>query len=873
MTDALRGWSPTPWFLVSAPEPAAHTIRRPRVERRIADAVAGHRVTCVTAPAGYGKTVAVSEWSAHTDLPVAWLTLTPHDDRPARILRGVVSALQELADLTGDAALTPLLGIQPDLTDLPTGYDTLAGALRLVDVPMALVVDDAHLAGDALADSIVGVLAEHAGSRLRIVLVGASRPALPTRLWLDDAPAEVGADDLAFEASELVDVAVAAGHELHPGAADEIHAATSGWPAAVRLALMGHAVGAATLQGGAVAAAGSPALVDYVAGEVLDKLPAELADFVLTATTCTRVNAQLAAVLSRRDDSAAMLEECMRRGLFLDRFAGTGSEPVYRWHDLFAEQCRQVLRRRDPSTAERLDGLAARALADVYPLEAITHAQRAGDLDLAAQLVATHWVGLVVHSQAVGLEAACARFPSPWSTDPAMLIVRACCRDVAGDRIGAGMLWRRAAAVAQPTDDHAVAQLELTRAAAGLMLVDEHADLMAAVDALDAILQTSVAVDQRTYGPLLFLLGWAEMRLRRDTPRAVALLESARRECAATGDHLVARRAAANLSFALAFSGRFRAATELLAELADPIEGTEGWQTYDGGVEAMAAGLVAYYRNELPDAEAHLLGLVAGRSDDAPYSSLARIYLTFVAVAMGDPQRQVEAERELTKVGDDPVHGMPWGTYKLLARCTLAHARDQVDEVLALADQLAAGPYLPVTTTMVAECLRRAGAADRAGELVATALASPTRIPFVDAGLMVTQALLEWTAGNAAEAHRLLEASLDLAVDESVARPFSDDDPDLRSLLVAHVAWGTHHEGFLAALVARTEATVSRRTVLGSPLSRREHEVLGYLRTSMTTAEIAEALYVSVNTIKTHQRAIYRKLGVANRREAVRLQI
>ena len=118
-----------------------------------------------------------------------------------------------------------------------------------------------------------------------------------------------------------------------------------------------------------------------------------------------------------------------------------------------------------------------------------------------------------------------------------------------------------------------------------------------------------------------------------------------------------------------------------------------------------------------------------------------------------------------------------------------------------------------------------------------------------------------------------MEQSLDLAVEESVARPYGDSDPVLRELLVAHVAWGTQHEGFLAARIAQTEATVSRKLVLGSPLSRREHEVLGFLRTSMTTADIAAALYVSINTVKTHQRAIYRKLGVTNRREAVRVRI
>src|SRR5690606_19768245 len=225
-----------------------------------------------------------------------------------------------------------------------------------------------------------------------------------------------------------------------------------------------------------------------------------------------------------------------------------------------------------------------------FPLRAISHALSAGDHELAVEIVHMHWVGLVLRSQAAGVEAPCTRMPAPWNTDPGILIVRACCLDVAGDRVDAAMLFAREAAVSQPSDERQLARLALTRAAAGLMLVDDHAALMDAVDALAAILQTSPDVHSRSYGPLVFLLGWAELRLRRDPGRAVALLQTARRECEATGDHLVAHRAAANLGFALAFGGRFTAAAALLDQLTDPIAGADSWQSYDGGVEQMTAG-------------------------------------------------------------------------------------------------------------------------------------------------------------------------------------------------------------------------------------------------------------------------------------------
>ena len=232
MTDLLAGWAPTPWFLVSAPEPATHAIRRAHVIRHLGATVRRHRVSCVVAPAGYGKTVAVSQWAARAGMPVAWLTLTRLDDQPARLYRGVVSALQEMADLIGDEQLRPLLALYPDANDLASSYDALTAALDQVRLPLALVIDDAHLGGEGMADSIVAVLAEHADPGLRIVLVGTNQPQLPARLWLSESVGRIGPEALAFGPEEIASAAAMLGQALSAPDVSELHAATGGWPAA-----------------------------------------------------------------------------------------------------------------------------------------------------------------------------------------------------------------------------------------------------------------------------------------------------------------------------------------------------------------------------------------------------------------------------------------------------------------------------------------------------------------------------------------------------------------------------------------------------------------------------------------------------------------
>ena len=223
---------------------------------------------------------------------------------------------------------------------------------------------------------------------------------------------------------------------------------------------------------------------------------------------------------------------------------------------------------------------------------------------------------------------------------------------------GAALLWRRAVTVADfvPPSD----RLSFTRAVAELFLADGHEALMTAADAVTRLLETSRQLSPRTYARTLFLLGWCELRLRRDPAGAVRLLQSAIREAESVGAELVVHRARANLSFALAFGGQFAAAEQLIESIAQPLHNTGDWQSYDGGIESMATGYLAFWRNDLDRSAFSLRQVVDGGGGEASYAALARVYLAFVACARGDRQEQHAAERALQMVSDVPQHGVPW---------------------------------------------------------------------------------------------------------------------------------------------------------------------------------------------------------------------
>lgn len=137
--------------------------------------------------------------------------------------------------------------------------------------------------------------------------------------------------------------------------------------------------------------------------------------------------------------------------------------------------------------------------------------------------------------------------------------------------------------------------------------------------------------------------------------------------------------------------------------------------------------------------------------------------------------------------------------------------------------------------------------------------------------MSLTEALLAHGNGDEARTHERIEHAVYRAEPQSVLRPFAERRDDIAQLLIRHAVWGTTHESFVAARMARhAQGQPNLRTRSYWTLTDREREVLAYMRSVMTAAEIAEALYISVNTVKTHERSIYRKLGATGRRDALK---
>lgn len=822
------------------------------MRERLQSALEHHRVVVVTAPSGFGKTSVVSDWAASQTDPVVWLTLGAFDRESLHLDISVMRALQAL--MRNRTEGFDLGAFDPELGDAAAAFDAVVSAMDGMAGRAILIIDDAQIAEAELHTGFLGALIESGPEPLRMVIVGTSTVELMlNRTVLSNPDAVIRSEELAFDVAEVASVGEAAAVDLP---AEAIWQETQGWPIAVRLVTM------AGVKPHARRLADDALLQEYVEAHILGKLDPEFAQFVLLTSTCAELTEELAAAVSGRDDASRLLAECRKLGLFIDRF-DTERGLVYRWHAIFAKQCRAVLKATNPEACVRAHQAAARYLETRDPLVAVAHWLESGDPEAAAQVLRHRWLGVLVGEYAGALDQACVALPHAFDDDPTLLLVRACAQDLMGAHELARKLYARAETVTASLPPDPIYALNLPRAQ--LFLLDDRAALLKVSDIVQAQLATPEGGNSFDRAELLFVLGWTEMRLRQRAVRAVELLAAAVQKARAKGDPQLAVLALSHLAMVYAWAGRFNDARSTLDEIGEVHHEDSLWWAYAGGSASVARAYLAYWNDDLELAEREALTTIRSGADATAFAGIARMLLAFTAAAMKNPHACRRASLEAREIPDRDVQGISWPAFRLTSQAVLAEVMGHKDRALAIAGRYEEVTDLPLVVVMLAGIVRRAGEPLRALKMLRR-LSRFDRISYVRVAQLVTAAIAQQRLGNDELAHDLCEQALELAVDEQIRRPFCDGDLDMRQLLSGHVSWGTKYEEFIVACLAPRE--MSGPLALLSP---RERVVCEQLRSTKTFAEIAEYLGVSMNTIKTHQRSIYRKLGVTSRREAVEL--
>ena len=350
------------------------------------------KVTLLSAPAGWGKTTVLAQWTqrAGEDQPFGWLSVDSSDNDPVWFWMYVIAALQKVSPGVGVRALELLaMSADPEQVVLPT----LLNDLDTITTPMVLILDDYHQVVNRAVHEQLAFFISRLPANLHLVLSTRSDPLLPlARLRASGDLAEVRTDDLRFGASEthhLLNKVL--GLDLRDADIQLLHERTEGWVAGLYLAALSLA-GRADAEAFIKSFAGDNRhVVDYLMAEVLDRQSPHLRSFLLRTSVAGRLSGALCDAMLQTSGSASVLEEIERENLFvvpLDM-----SRHWYRYHQLFGELLRTELRRSEPDLVADLHRRAATWFeAEGLIDEALRHLIAAGDIARSADLIAADWV-------------------------------------------------------------------------------------------------------------------------------------------------------------------------------------------------------------------------------------------------------------------------------------------------------------------------------------------------------------------------------------------------------------------------------------------------------------------------------------------------
>jgi LuxR family transcriptional regulator, maltose regulon positive regulatory protein len=847
-------------------------VRRERLLDRL-DGGVERPLTLVAAPPGAGKTALLGSWIAdgRPPGPVAWLSLDPGDADRRRFWRAVLEALSR----AGAGQRVTALAAHPE-----ERVDVLVAALgtALGDDrdPVVLVLDDFHEVAETIHADL-DVLLRHPLPALRLIVCTRADPPLHlSRLRLRDQLTEIRSPDLAFTLPETADMLAGLGITLAEEHQRRLWAHTEGWVGAIRLAalsLRGHPDPERFVDD---FAGDDRAISDYLLSEVMETFPAEERLFLMRTAVVGVLNGELADELTRGSDGHRRLVELSRGGALLAPVDRRGE--WYRYHALFAELLRAELRSEWPEELAELHRRAAVWLAEHGDdARGLLHAVEAGAWDLAAHLAGERWIDLLIRGEIGVLSPLVERMPAErLDADPELSLAIASALLDRGDEVAAEQQLQRAEHGTRRVPPERRHRFDVSVAAVRLYLARLRGDPGAALEtgrelvAAGALEPGVVETDLRALA--LTNLGIAEMWTG-DLADAERHLQSARGAAGEAGREWLVLIAVANLAMAAGLSADYARASRLARE-AIALAETHGWErTWPTGTARLALTVSALLAGRVDEAEVTLADAHTALSStrERPLRACLAQLRSSVLAARGEHEAAlavlIDGQEQL---GDWPVRAAIKEHFTVREALLRAELGDR-ERAMGL---LAGGDSLPLAVVLAEMQLAdgdyaavRATLADWRAELERTRTPSSVRGWVADA--LALDGLADHEGAVAS-----LEQALDRAEPNGLRSAILGFGPSLQPLLRRQVRRGTAHGALVSEIAEALERQnghgARRAELMAEPLSPRERAVLRYLPTMMSNQEIAAELFVSVNTVKTHLKSIYRKLDVQDRREAVR---
>lgn len=853
-----------------------------------------YKLGLIVASAGYGKTALISEWIAQSQSKVAWFSIDAGDNDPVRFWDYFIAAIQTVFPEIGGYTLTLLHEPQP--LPIETILSTLINDLSALPDLVTVVLDDYHVIDSPSIHDGLAFLVDHMPSQLRLLMTTRTDPPLPlARMRVRGQLLELRSTDLRFSPQQMrVFFTDIMGLNLTVEQIAALDSRVEGWVAGLQLAGLALQGKRDTAEFIASFSGDHRYVLDYLGDEILDRQPEALQLFLLQTSILERLNADLCDTVTDRVDSQEILEFLERNHFFV--VALDDKRQWYRYHRLFADFLHHRLRLNDPNRVSELHQRASQWYERNGLLaEAISHALASHDYERAAELVQSIAELLIwrraEHNTLLGWLAALPdsimrSYPRlylyhAWAlhltnrmTEAEQRIQDAENAINAGghspDSLTTGML---AAVHSTLTGLHQQFPETLRLARKALDVLPEEAVSWRCMAAINLgvtcayIGEVQEAVDVLSYS----------MDLSQEIGSSFAMLSAFW--------HLASLQTAQ-----LTLSAAERTCQQL--EYIAHMPGLQRFPT--SGYIALLLGEISMERNDLDAAERYLLESAEQINPESFPVALLRAYvaLSRVKTLQGDPEEaghywqlaeQLErmsrlqgratllscsrARRWLEQGNLDAVEN--WvaenqlklddefsyhreGYYLILARLYIARKVDVEKAV-----------------TLLTRMVERAQASQRTGSLIRA---------------LIVQSIAFHVSNDSQNAVKSLARALVLAEPEQPLRVFADEGPTITLLLQKvlemqrrgqlAVSISTEYAARILTVMGKSASSpaTKRRTGghIADALSSRELEVLRLLADGLESNEIAERLFIAVDTARTHIKNIYSKLDVHSRWEAIK---
>jgi LuxR family maltose regulon positive regulatory protein len=879
------------------------------------------KLSLISAPAGFGKTTLVTEWidelrnpinNRNLDqLKIGWLSLDEGDNDPLQFIAYMIAALNRAAgeeDLYGKGELRMLQSHQPPAVE--TILVPLINEISNVKGKLVIVFDDYHVVNSSEINQILSFLLENQPPQLHLVIASREDPNLPLPRYRARAQmTELRAVDLRFSTSEAADfLNQVMGLNLAQEDIAALERRTEGWIAGLQLA-------AVSLSGKdqprelIKSFSGSHRIVlDYLIEEVLHQQPAEIQLFLLQTAILSRMNAAICDALTGLTNGQETLEYLEQANLFIIPL--DEERQWYRYHHLFSDLLVQRLKQLYGNRIPELHLRASRWLQANGQLDAaVEHALRAGDYEQVSSLVEDRADDLWMHGEHYKLRRWLEQTPDDFiRTKPLLSISQGYYLHSAGHH-QAGDEYLQAAEflfdppdskpiVSKQDDQHTFSDQDRLLLRSRLAVIRSlictfTGDIPGMLQGSSKALELLDEQDSTWRCLAAFTLGDAYSYLG-DMNASYQARAEALRACEAEGDLYYVVVASLKLAATLYEQGELQQTLDLCKRTLGQVSQSAFAKSSPVGCLMVLFGDVLAEMNDTDQAqELATRGVqISERGGNLTLLGYSFLYKLRVLLARKDFDQAREVFTRVSQLNHETT--VPaWLTNQMAnwqARINLEqnqlHAAEQWLEEQGIAENLDAETITNIDYLKLFDfiLIARILIAQQGYDQAISILQAINRIALKGGRTMRVIEILNLEAlafaarGDISGAMIPLERSLEIAEPLGFKRSFADEGPPMAGLLKEARSRGIYPGYATQLLLAFTSveppakedpSPSAMNASLIEPLSDREIEVLQLLAEGLTNLEIANQLYISLNTVKVHTRNIYGKLGTSNRTQAV----